>query len=224
MSYRQAVSELGFKLFPRHISDPFRHRRHWRLKDCYSKWSELHQSLSKRFLYAFCQRQIRSQAALMGSVIPHSSVVLVSAWDGIEREGVGECFSAFCKFCLGTISMLHFDVLFWHFQVQAHWIVCVQVGMTRLTVWILSFRQNLGSPQTMQGFEEPLHSSIQWRTGKLTLQKTNCLCSREQTCTWFLLHASRVADTNLICIIEKSWSSRPAWFLILESMLLHRGN
>lgn len=80
------------------------------LKDCYSKWSELHQSLSKRFLHAFCQRQIRSQAALMGSAIPHSSMVLVSARDGMERKGVGVGFSAFCKFCLGTISMLHLEL------------------------------------------------------------------------------------------------------------------
>lgn len=83
--------------------------------------------------------------------------------------------------------MLHLALMFsWCFQVQAHWTVCVPVGMTRLSVWRLSFRQGLGSPQSMQGFEELLHSSIQGRTDKLTLQKTNCLFSREQTCTWFL--------------------------------------
>lgn len=82
------------------------------LKDCYSKWPELHQSLSKRFLYAFCQKQIRSQAALMGSVVAYSSEVLVSARDGIERKGVGVGFSVFCKFCLGTMSMLHLELMF----------------------------------------------------------------------------------------------------------------
>lgn len=64
------------------------------------------------------------------------------------------------------------------------------------------------------------HASI-WETPALiypvkdrqTLQKTNCLCSREQTCTWFLLYASRAADTSFICIIEKFWITRSTWFL-----------
>lgn len=133
------------------------------LKDCCSKWPELLQSLSKRFLYAFCQKQIRSQAAIMGSVVAHSSKVLVSAWDGIERKGVGVGFSVFCKFSLGTMSMMHLELMFSSdvFKSKHTEEFGVQVGMTRLTACRLSFRQSLGSPQSMQGFEEPLHSSIQ---------------------------------------------------------------
>lgn len=99
----------------------------------------------------------------MGSVAAHSSKVLVSAWDGIERKGVGVGFSVFCKFCLGTMSMLHLELMFSSdvFKSKHTEEFGVQVGMTRLTDCRLSFRQSLGSPQSMQGFEEPLHSSIQ---------------------------------------------------------------
>lgn len=48
------------------------------------------------------------------------------------------------------------------------------------------------------------------------------LCSRVQICILFLLYVSRAADTNLIYIIDKSQSTRSAWFASLEFKLLHR--
>lgn len=71
----------------------------------------------------------------MGSVAAHSSKVLVSAWDGIERKGVGVGFSVFCKFCLGTMSMLHLELMFSSdvFKSKHTEEFGVQVGMTRLT-------------------------------------------------------------------------------------------
>lgn len=99
------------------------------LKDCYSKWSELHQSLSKRFLHAFCQRQIRSQAALMGSVIPTALwcwFLPRMAWKGKEWEWVSQhsVNSIWEQFLCCILNY----VLFWCFQVQAHWIVWCASG------------------------------------------------------------------------------------------------